>query len=333
MTQSPRLRVGACLSLSGRYARFGTQARLALQIWQTTDEAELIVEDDHSDPDVLENRLHRLIDRCDVILGPYSTQLMRRAGTVAATRDRLLWNHGGSGDDVESAHPGHIVSILTPTSGYAEPFVRRVLAPRPSRELWIAQGRGRFGRQVADGAEEVAHSLGIPTNRLTPDEPLPTTSAAWSLLCAGSFEEDIARVLSAQASATPPEVICAVAAGVHEFGEHVTRPTGIYGIGQWFPGGTETPHLGMTEEEFVESYRRAVGASPDYPAVQAAATATIAAHCTRHAQDPTRAAVWRAALDLETTTMFGRFKIDQHGVQTGHQAALTRWTDEGLSTA
>ena len=34
---SGALRVGACLSLSGRYARFGSQAARALQAWAALD--------------------------------------------------------------------------------------------------------------------------------------------------------------------------------------------------------------------------------------------------------------------------------------------------------
>ena len=49
-----RLRIGACLSLSGRYARFGRQAAYGLQAWQSLDgTADLAIEDDHSDPKVL----------------------------------------------------------------------------------------------------------------------------------------------------------------------------------------------------------------------------------------------------------------------------------------
>src|SRR5580698_4505747 len=123
---SDHLRVGACLSLSGRFARFGQQAARGLETWAALDgAAEVIVEDDRSDPDALEAAMHRIAGRCDVLLGPYSTLLMRRAGRVAAEWGHLVWNHGGSGDDVEAAHPGHVVSVLTPTSRYAEPFLRR----------------------------------------------------------------------------------------------------------------------------------------------------------------------------------------------------------------
>ncbi|MET8047501.1 hypothetical protein ABZU75_07840 [Streptosporangium sp. NPDC005286] len=64
---------------------------------------ELVAEDDQSDPKVLEAVLCGLANRCDILLGPYSTRLMRRAGNLAAELGRLIWNHGGSGDDVEAA--------------------------------------------------------------------------------------------------------------------------------------------------------------------------------------------------------------------------------------
>ena len=49
-----RLRVGACLSLSGECARFGTQAARGLEAWQSLDgAAELIIADDRSDPGTL----------------------------------------------------------------------------------------------------------------------------------------------------------------------------------------------------------------------------------------------------------------------------------------
>jgi len=46
-----RVRVGACLSLSRRYARFGRQAARGLALWQTLEgAADLVIEDDQSDP-------------------------------------------------------------------------------------------------------------------------------------------------------------------------------------------------------------------------------------------------------------------------------------------
>jgi ABC-type branched-subunit amino acid transport system substrate-binding protein len=332
-----RLRVGACLSLSGRYARFGRQAAWGLDVWRSLDgAADLIVEDDRSDPRTLEHALPRVAARCDVLLGPYSTRLTREAGRIAAGAGWLLWNHGGSGDDVEAAHPGHMVSILAPASRYAEPFIRHLAAAPDSAPLWIASGAGSFGRQVAAGAGAAARRAGLETVRLGSGDALPSGQPEqWHLFSAGSFEEDVALIRRARAASAPPRVVCAVAAGVREFRAAAGDVEGTFGVGQWFPGAAPAlapaPALGPAEADFLAAYSALTGAVPDYPAVQAAAAAVLAVHCARVSGGSTRDLLWDAALALDTQTMFGDFRIRPgDGVQAGHQTVLVRWTAEGL---
>lgn len=112
------LRVGACLSLSGRFSRFGLQAARALQAWASLDGgAQLLIEDDASDVSRLRSVLPEVAAASDLLLGPYSTLLMRTAAEMAAEAGWIVWNHGGSGGDVETAHPGQVISVLTPRPG------------------------------------------------------------------------------------------------------------------------------------------------------------------------------------------------------------------------
>src|SRR5216683_4757506 len=183
-----RLRIGACLSLSGRFAQFGQQAARGLNAWRSLDgAADVLVEDDRSDRRELEELLPDVAAHCDLLLGPYSTQLMRTAGKMAAQSGWLAWNHGGSGDDVEGAHPGHVVSVLTPTSRYAEPFLRHIAGEDRKRDLVIVHSPGSFGRQVADGAGMIARRLGIRSVNADTDAPLPPSgvSGEWDLFSAG----------------------------------------------------------------------------------------------------------------------------------------------------
>lgn len=330
------LRVGACLSLSGRYSRFGRQAAAALEVWRDFDgSADLAIEDDESSPQVLESALPRIMGNCDVILGPYSTQLARVAGRVVAEAGRILWNHGGSGDDVEAAFPGAMLSVLTPASRYAGPFIRRIAAGYPRATLRIVQGKGSFGRQVCDGAESAARDAGIDVARSAGELPGPGTSAAWDLFSAGTFEDDVQAVLAARLASPPPRVVCSVAAGVREFGEQVREAEGVYGVGQWFPASdARLPRLGPAEADFLRACAQRLGASPDYPAVQAAAAAVLASHCVRQAAGTGPEAVWHAAAALNTDTLFGHFRADPvNGTQLGHEAVLVRWTANGLVRA
>jgi ABC-type branched-subunit amino acid transport system substrate-binding protein len=327
-----RLRVGACLSLTGRFARFGTQAARGLAAWVAlADGAVIVIEDDESSPRRLETVLPRVAGRCDVLLGPYSTRLARVAGQLAADSGWLLWNHGGSGDDVEAAHPGHVVSVLTPATRYAEPFLRHLTNGPPGVRLRMTHGAGSFGRQVIAGAQAAAGRLGIKATVAGPAQPPGSGHAPgpWGLLCAGTFEEDVAAVRRARALPRPPAVVCAVAAGVREFAQAVADADGIFGVGQWFPGAGGPCDLGPSEAAFLAAYAARHPSVPDYPAVQAAAGAVIAAHCARLAGGAGRDVLWQAALGLQARTLFGGFEIDQDGVQVGHDAVLVRWTADG----
>jgi ABC-type branched-subunit amino acid transport system substrate-binding protein len=330
------LRVGTCLSLSGEYARFGARAAQALYTWQTTDDSvELIVEDDRSSVHTLRETLPGVASRCDILLGPYATHLARAAADVAAERGLLLWNHGGAGDDVQASHPGHVVSVPTPASRYAEPFLRR-LAGEPSAPLWITHGGGRFGRQAAAGAERLALRLGIDTMRIadTADLPHDPGTPAWDLFTAGSFDDDVRTVNHARTLVHPPRAICAVAAGIAEFRHAVTDPEGIFGISQWIPDRTRVPELGPTATDFRDAYTRLAGSAPDYPAAQAAAAGILAVECARLAKATTRDALWSTATALNTRTLFGPFQINPvTGVQIGHDTLLVRWAEREIRPA
>jgi ABC-type branched-subunit amino acid transport system substrate-binding protein len=314
------LRIGACLSLTGKFGKFGQQAAHGLAAWRSMGAAvDLLIEDDRSDRATFEATLPGLASRCDLLLGPYSTALMRTAGRLAADQGWLVWNHGGSGDDVEGAHPGHVISVLTPASRYAEPFLRLIAGD--AAELVIAHGAGSFGRQVADGAAALAHQLGIRVVRDGASRP-----GEWNLFTAGVFEDDAQLVASAVRLPNPPRLICAIAAGVREFRNVVRDPEGIYGIAQWFPGQNQVIELGPAEASFISAYRARAGYLPDYPAAQAMAAAAIATHCARLAGTTRREDLWSAAAQLQTSTLFGAFAINPHsGAQERHQTVLVRW--------
>src|SRR3954451_4602621 len=104
----------------------GWWAANGLRVWQQLagEGVELVIEDDGSDPARLADRFLSVASRCDLLLGPYSTQLTRAAAETMAGLESMLWNQGGAGDDVQALCPGRMVSVLAPTSRYALPFVR-----------------------------------------------------------------------------------------------------------------------------------------------------------------------------------------------------------------
>lgn len=312
------LRVGAVLSLTGRFARFGRPAAGVLRIWTgAADHVELEVVDDGGRTARVEPALADLAERCDLLLGPYSTVLTREAARFAAGSGRVVWNHGGSGDDVQAAAPGRLVSILTPTSRYAESFVLHLADHHPDLPLRLVEGRGGFGRQVVAGARAAARRCGLSlASSAEPD-------VAEALFAAGTFEEDTQVVSQLDPR---PRVVGTPAAGVQAFAEVIADPDGVLGVAQWTAGTEREVGIGMSESELLRRYAAEFGARPDYPAVQAVAAATIAVQCARTAGDASDDALWEAATQLDETTLFGRFAVDPvTGAQVGHDMALVQW--------
>ena len=319
--------VGACLSLTGRYARFGTMAASGLKVWAAMQpDVALMVEDDRSERELVRPAVLRLAGRCDVLLGPYSTVLTREACAVVGEEGLFLWNHGGAGDDVQQMALGHVASVLTPASLYAAPLIEWLVGLPDRAALVLKPGRGRFGRQIVEGARSAASRLGLPAMTVPVDLP-----ERWDLLCAGSFDEDLEAIRWAQNLPRPPDSICAVAAGIREFGRAVGDPTGILGLAQCFPGTARTSGLGPPEADFLSAYRKIAGGDPDYPAVQAAAAAELALRCTAIAGSQEPASLWAVASRLRATTFFGAYALDPDtGLQTGHRTTLVCWTGDGL---
>lgn len=321
---SGTLRIGAPLALTGRFARFGTQAAAGLRAWRDLGGgAEIEVVDDGSSPGSVGPALDALADRCDLLLGPYGTSTARAAADWAREHDRPVWNHGGAGGDLQAAAPGRLVSVITPTERYGEPFVGHVAAERPGATLRLVSGPGTFGPQVVDGMRRTAAARNVP---------LSDSSGADALFVAGTFEHDTA--LIADLIADPPRrpaVLGTVAAGVRAFADAVPDPDGVLGVAQWVSGTGRPVSLGPDEDAFVARYRSITGCAPDYPAAQAAAAAAIAVHCATVAAGTGPDALWDAAAGLRTTTLYGAFGIDPStGAQTDHTLTLVRWEGGSL---
>lgn len=308
-------RIGAALSLTGRFARFGGQASAGLRVWHGLHGgAGVEVLDDGSSPAAVGPALDALAERCDLLLGPYGTSTARAAARWARERDRLVWNHGGAGSDLPGLAPRRLVSLITPTDRYGEPFLRHLAATHAAARLRLVSGPGTFGPQVVDGMRRRAATLGV---RLS-DSP-----DADALFTAGTFEHDTAFVAGLPRR---PAVLGTVAAGVHAFADAVPDPDGVFGVAQWVPGTARRISLGPDEDPFVERYRSATGSAPDYPAVQIAAAAAIAVHCATLAGTTDPDALWDAAVGLRATTLYGDFGLDPTtGAQTEHALTLVRW--------
>ncbi|HZA83824.1 MAG TPA: ABC transporter substrate-binding protein, partial [Actinomycetes bacterium] len=109
--KSPAITAALTLSLTGQYERQGTEAAEGIRLWAAEAGIRLILADDHGAKTTAVDTYAGWIDDVDLLVGPYASGLVRAVAPLVRDAGRILWNHGGSADDL--AQPG-IASLPAP---------------------------------------------------------------------------------------------------------------------------------------------------------------------------------------------------------------------------
>ena len=100
----------------------------------------------------------------------------------------------------------------------------------------------------------------------------------------------------------------------------------MIGPSQWEPDVHHAPLAGPDEKWFRSEFERAFHQRPDYPAAQAFVVGIVVIECLRRARTLEDESLLRAAHSLDTTTLYGRFRLDPAtSRQIGHRALLVQW--------
>jgi ABC-type branched-subunit amino acid transport system substrate-binding protein len=314
--------------LSGPLARFGKAGASALALWADVSGVSLEVIDAY--PSSASAIRAAEASRPDVVFGPYGSGPARAA--VAASKG-VVWNHGGASARLARPAYPRVVNVESPAYGYLAAVLETLVAEGldEGSEVVIMHVDTGFGREAAEGAAMAARRLGLQQRSLTfrpgrARDVLAQVPAGDVLLAAGSFDDDVA--IAQWDSERRWRAVGLVAAGVDEFrhaiGDLVER---IYGPCQWFDG-TDHPADGPNSEWFSQCYRDANGAEPPYPAAAGFAAGVVWQRCVKEAGTVESLPVLAASQRLDTTTLFGRFRVDPiTGVQTGHRIRVVQWRD------
>jgi branched-chain amino acid transport system substrate-binding protein len=337
--------VGLSVSLSGPLRRQGQDAYDGIRLWvnhvvSASDlPLRLVALDDASSVSRARANVTRLLteERVDLLLGPYGSGSTRAAAYLAAAHGKILWNHGGASDAIIEAGSGRVVSVLSPASHYLRglpSLARHRTAARQAVILYAA--RGTFASSVRHGVEEGARAAGFDSVRAVGFDtalraPKALLGAALAdrpdlLVVAGRFEDDAAIIRERELLETIRTIAC-VAAGTDVFHQELgVRAEGVIGPSQWEPHLYERPSLGPSSAWFVSEFRRVFQRDPGYVAAQAYAIGLILGECIRRADSLEDRKLLAAALALDTTTLYGGFRLDPATLrQVGHEILLVEW--------
>jgi len=352
------LRIGAALSLTGMYALQGRQALQGLRLWVEDTNAqgglyvpslrralplELVLYDDHSRRARLASSIERLIahDRVDFLIGPYSSGLTRAAAEVAEAHGKVMWNHGGSSDDLMPQRFQWLVNLPTPASRYFAGLFACLARHISSddRMAIVQRQRSPFAAEVAAGTRQQAERLGLAPGPawFYPESPAEMPALVHQLAAAqpsiivgvGRYVDDVALVRALADLQLDVDILAVVAAPMQVFREDLREAAeGCIGPSQWEPEGQALPDVGPPSSAFVERYRRLFREPPDYPAAQAYAAGLILQRCVTEAGTCADADLRQAARRLACRTFYGDFRLDpETGEQIGHQIVLVQWQE------
>jgi len=322
--------VGLSVSLSGRLARQGQQALDGIRLWAHPP-VRLIYYDDQSRASIAQRNTVRLLeeDRVDVLFGPYGSHLTMAVAPVAEAYRKLLWNYGGTSDEIFSRGHRWLVSNASPASDYLRRLPGRVAgtSSRPERISIVYNTRGTFASQVARGVVEAAPAAGFPAVALVPKRDTGEVVhqlrliAPEVLVLAGNFEDEVEIMRARHLWPGSVRVVAAVAAGVQAFYKEIgDAAEGVIGPSQWEPNADSN--------WFVRDFRERFGQVPEYTAAAAFAMGLIVSECIRRAGSVEDERLRAVAAGLDFNTFYGRFRIEPvTGRQIGHQILLIQWRD------
>ncbi len=358
MTTTAPIKAGISASLTGQFETQGAQALAGLTAWAdyvnengglavagSQRPLSIVHHDDASMADNCRQNTERLIrqDRVDLLFGPYSAGLTTAASDVAGSHERLLWNHGGAGDALYARGYRHVIGVLTPADRYLEgvlPLIRQV-NPDANKAVILRIDTGAFARIAARTVEAAAAEMGFTIDldlRYRPSQFQFREIARHVgelgpdvVVAVGRIRHDIA---AARALANLPNrnrigMAVVVATPISEFAIALGRSVdGFVGPSQWEPQvSVSTPDVGPPPEtvmQLMERVGQAHSVPVDYPMAQAYASGLVVERCLAEAGTLDEDALRNAAGDLDFTTFYGRFRIDEDGRQVGRSVNLVQ---------
>lgn len=351
----PDISIGLSISLSGKFHLHGEHAIEGLLLWRSYVNAQggiavqngekrpvrLIRYDDHSQISWARKNVLRLVqqDRTDILFAPYSSSLTMAVAGIAEEYKRVLWNSGGTSDEIFAHGWRYLVGVASPASHYLRELPRWLAEQYPAlvRICVLYSGRGTFGWRVARGILDSALTVGHHSVHLVPiNVPWEDHDTLLGVLygiapevvvLAGSFPDEVSLMRTQSLWPRTVGVVSAVAAGLGDFSTELGQAAeGVVGPSQWEPGVNFPDIAGPGSDWFLDNFQRKFGRAPDYIAAGSFATGLVLSECIERCSSLDNEKLRDTASDLDCNTFYGRFRIDSRtGIQTGHNALLIRW--------
>ncbi len=186
------IKIGFSMAQTGSLAGAGQQALLGAKIWEEDVNAKggllgrpvkLVYYDDQTNPANIPGIYTKLmdVDKCDLIIGPYGTNLVAPAIPVVMQKGRVFIGLFALDANGEFHYPKYfsmLPSGPTPKQSFTEGFFEVAMAQDPKPQtVAIAAEDAEFSRNSADGARENVKKFGL---KIVYDKTYPPSTTDFS---------------------------------------------------------------------------------------------------------------------------------------------------------
>ena len=347
------LKIGIPAVLTGKYSIQGIESFKGIKLWLKKVKnqkgiklnnskfinPELIFYDTKSNSDITKQIAEDLItkDKADILLGPYSSTLSLIFLKASAKHKRVVWNYGGSSNDIHNFGYNKIISTITEASCYFEGVIKLITEiEKVSKIAVLKLEDSNFASNVANGAKIFAENLGLSVeifefNSNSNEFPEIINKVKKQniefLFCVGKAEDDIklCKYLVKQQE-NKIKISTTLASAINEFKNELREDCDYFvSTSQWEPSLNFSVDYGPKVEEFVQDFKNEFGYLPDYPAAQAYNIGVVLEYLISRTENINENELLNKAKNLSFKTFYGDFKVDKSGRQIGHETLVTQW--------
>jgi branched-chain amino acid transport system substrate-binding protein len=333
--------VGTSVSLSGTYAASAKYALEGYKLWEADVNkrggilgrpVKLIYYDDKSDANTGVQLYEKLItaDKVDLIVGPYSSGVTSAVSTVAEKHKMVMI--GPEAADARIYMRGYKYNFQGQTQAGRYMLGALALAKANGyKTLAMLAEDTAFPKAVSEEVSKAAAEYGVT---VVFSQVYPKGATDFSALLtnvkqrkpdmvfANSYLPDSQGIIRQCREQGVEAKLYAVAVGAAEpeFGNLGSTAEYIFGATQWAASMKTKGNA-----QFVKDYKQMFGRAPDYHSAANYATMEVIESAVKKVGSLDQEKIAAAIAKMEMDTVYGRFKVNEKGVQVGFASALLQW--------
>lgn len=336
------LKIGATLSLTGKYAELGSMNEKAYRLWERDVNkkgglagrpVKVTILDDKSDAEHAKDLYRQLInkDKVDLILGPYSSEITEAVSTVSEEYKYPLLASGASAVTIWDHGRKYVFGVYITADKYSVGFLELLVKSKLTK-VAIISADDLFSKSIEAGTKSWAKRYGLTvvfsetfkkgSPEIEKSVEAASKSGADALMVAGYFDEAVnGRRALTKINWTPKAYYATVGPAIQKYQDVLKDDAELtYSSSQWEPN-LPFPGSRVFAEEFVKAY----GIDPSYHAASAYAAGQILEAAVKKAKTLDRVKLRDTLSTLDAITVMGRYGVDPDGRQVRHFATTVQW--------